>query len=416
VDSDVAAVVARLEEQAALISDALCTAVEDNVPELPRDDGMSELMRNAIRDHLQTVLHALLHVIDVTKLIAPATHIEYSRALARHNIPVHAMMRGHRLGQRRLTELLFAELPAFGMAPARKAAVIQTLTRALLKYVDVVSQQALTAYQGERKVMLEAQRIVRDMQVQDVLDYGRSLDVDAISTAISYPLSWQHLALIVWYPGGGTSRDGSPRLQDFVRELAAAVDASVSPLLAGADPAAGWVWLPYRSVPGDAVTRIREFVRLRPDAPNVAIGAMGCGVEGFRRSHRQAQRAREAVRARGVQQKVVVAATDAGIVDPTLLDVGVVEVREWVADVLGPLASDTDDDARLRETLRVLLDLGSGYKAAAQKLDMPLRAVAYNVAQAVARRGRPIDDKRNVELALLACQRYGAAVLRPGRD
>jgi hypothetical protein len=155
---------------------------------------------------------------------------------------------------------------------------------------------------------------------------------------------------------------------------------------------------------------------LRPDAPNVAIGAMGCGVEGFRRSHRQAQRAREAVRARGGQQKVVVAATDAGIVDPTLLDVGVVEVREWVADVLGPLASDTDDDARLRETLRVLLDLGSGYKAAAQKLDMPLRAVAYNVAQAVARRGRPIDDKRNVELALLACQRYGAAVLRPGQD
>jgi hypothetical protein len=47
---------------------------------------------------------------------------------------------------------------------------------------------------------------------------------------------------------------------------------------------------------------------------------------------------------------------------------------------------------------------------------MPLHAVKYNVVQAVARRGRRIDDKRNVELALLACQRYGAAVLLPSYD
>jgi GGDEF-like domain len=416
VDRYVATVVVRLNEQAGAISDALCTAVEDNVSELPRDAGMSELMRIAMRDHLQTVLHALLHDIDVKKLIAPETHIEYARALARRNVPIHAMMRGHRLGQRRLTEELFAQLQALGMAPTTRAAVIETLTRVLLKYVDVASQQALAAYQGERKVLLEGQRIARDMQVRDVLDDGIPFDVDAISTTISYPLTWQHLGLIVWYPGGGTSRDGHERLQDFVRELAAAVDVSASPLLADADPATAWAWLPYRSVPGDAVVKIREFVRLWPDAPSIAIGAMGCDVEGFRRSHRQAQRAREAVRARSGQQNVVVAATDAGIVAPALLDVGVEEVREWVADVLGPLASDTDDDARLRETLRVLLDFDSGYKAAAQELDIPLRAVEYNVQQAVARRGRPIDDKRNVELALLACQRYGASVLRPGRD
>jgi DNA-binding PucR family transcriptional regulator len=302
------------------------------------------------------------------------------------------------------------------MDPASKAAVIETLTRALLKYVDVVSQQALAAYQGERKVLLEAQRIAHDMQVRDLLDDARSFEIDAVSTAITYPLSWQHLGLIVWYPGGATSRNERTRLQDFVRDMAKAVDASASPLLAGAEPATTWVWLPYRLVPGDIVTRIREFVRLRTDAPSIAIGAMGCGVEGFRRSHRQAQRARKAVSAPSDQQNVMVAATDADIVAPALLDVGVEEVRGWVADVLGPLASDTDDDARLRETLRVFLYFGSGYYAVAKELNMPLHEVKDSVERAVARRDRPIDDKRNVELALLACQRYGAAALRPSQD
>jgi hypothetical protein len=39
--------------------------------------------------------------------------------------------------------------------------------------------------------------------------------------------------------------------------------------------------------------------------------------------------------------------------------------------------------------------------------------VRHQVGQAVARRGRPIDDRVDVELALLVCQMYGTAVLRP---
>jgi hypothetical protein len=416
VNSNVAVIAARLNEQVATLSTAICTAVEDNVAELPRDDGMIELMRVAVRDHLQTVLHALLHDIDVKKVTAPATHIEYARSLAHHEVPINAMMRAHRLGQRRLTELLFAELQAVGMGPSARVAVIEALTRVLLTYVDVASQQALVAYQGERKLMLEGQDIARQMHVRDLLDDGVSVDVDAISAAIGYPLGWQHLALIVWCPDGVPARDELARLHDFVRDLAIAVEASNSPLLATANPITAWAWLPYRSVPGDIVPRIREFVRLRPEAPNIAIGAIGSGVEGFRRSHRQAQRAREAALARGGRQDVVVAATDARILAPALLDAGVEEVRGWVADVLGPLASDTDDDARLRETLRVFLQSRSGYTAAAKELDMPLHAVKYTLEQAVARRGRPIDDKLDVELALHTCRRYGAAVLQPRRD
>ena len=414
-DSEIARIITRLDEQAATISDALCTAAQDNVPELPRDDGMSQLMRVAMRDHFQTVFRALLQDIDVTKITAPATHIEYARALARRDVPLTAMMRGHRLGQRRLAEVMFAELEASGMESARKAAVIETLARTMAKYVDVVSMQVLAAYQREHELLLKAQRITRGMQIREVLDGARSFDVEAVSTAIAYPLNWQHLALIVWYPSGEIGHDQLASLWQFVHVLAAAAETEASPLLVSTDPAASWVWLPYRSVPGATDMKIHELVRSRTDAPNIAIGAMGCGVEGFRRSHRQAQRAREAAHARVGQSNMVVAATDADVVTAALLDVDVEEIRGWVTDVLGPLASRTDDDARLRQILRLFLYFGRPYRVA-EELNMALQAVKYHLERAVARRGRPIDDKRNVELALLACQRYGAAALGPGED
>ncbi len=226
-------------------------------------------------------------------------------------------------------------------------------------------------------------------------------------------MSWQHLALIVWYPSEQTTPGRLADLSQFVDVLAAAVGTSARPLLTGTDSATVWVWLPFRSVPGETVMKIHEFVRSRTNAPNIAIGAMGCDVAGFRRSHRQAQRAREAVQAYGVQQNAVIAATDADVVGAALLDADLEEVRGWVVDVLGPLASDSDDDARLRETLRMFLRFGRPYRVA-EELDISLGAVKDDMERAITRRGRPIDDRRNVELALLACQRYGSAVLKPG--
>ena len=412
-DSHIAAVTARLNERVTEISSAISTALEENIAELPRDGGMLELLHLGVKDHLQTILHALLHDVGVEKVTAPATAIEYARGAAQHHVPANAMMRAYRLGQRRLTELVFAELHACELEPTSRVAVIGAITRTLLKYIDSVELQALRVYQGERRLLLENQSTTREMRIRAVLADATSTDVDVATTALGYPLRSQHLALITWYPDDETVGDENARLHQFIRDLARAVDASASALSAPADPTTAWAWLPYRSPPGDVVTRIRDFVRARPDAPNIAIGAMGSGVGGFRRSHRQAQRARAAALARTRHQRVVVAATDPDVIAPALLRASVEEIREWVADVLGPLASDTDDHAHLRNTLQVFLRFGSGYEAAAEELNTDLSTVTSSVERAVVRRGRPIDDRKDVELALLACHWYGPAVLQP---
>jgi DNA-binding PucR family transcriptional regulator len=49
-------------------------------------------------------------------------------------------------------------------------------------------------------------------------------------------------------------------------------------------------------------------------------------------------------------------------------------------------------------------------------LHLHFNSVKYRIQRAIQRRGRPIgDDRLDVELALLVCQRFGAAVLRSER-
>ena len=112
----------------------------------------------------------------------------------------------------------------------------------------------------------------------------------------------------------------------------------------------------------------------------------------------------------------MLAATDPGLSVAALLADDIGDAREWVAEVLGDLAGDNENDARLRETLRIFLRCGSSYKLAADELTLHFNTVKYRVGRAVARRGHAIDEDRlDVELALLVCQWYDTAVLqRPG--
>jgi DNA-binding PucR family transcriptional regulator len=136
-------------------------------------------------------------------------------------------------------------------------------------------------------------------------------------------------------------------------------------------------------------------------------------VEGFRRSHREAADARGVAIIGDMRGPTVITAADPGLSVVARLGGDVAGTREWVTNVLADLASDDENDARLRETLRVFLGSGSSYKMAAEELNLHFNTVKYRVSRAVARRGREIgSDRLDVELALLVCHWYGQAVLQ----
>ena len=411
----VAEVAGRLHERLAEASSEIHRALEDQIPELRGDPRLMELLGTSVEGNVDTMLHALRYDIAVERVEAPTAALEYARRLAQRGVPVNALVRAYRLGQRRLNELIFDELRGTQMSDATRVAVIEAMTAAIFEYIDWMSQQVVVIYEDERERWLEDQNSVRGVRVREVLAANKTIDVDAATTSIRYPLRWHHLGLVMWYPDDRPEGDQLARLQRFLRELSESAGASGGPLFVAADRTCGWGWLPYRAAAADAATKVREFTLARPDPPSVAIGTMAGGVEGFRRSHREAEEARGVAIVSERQGPTVIAATDPGLAVVARLGGDVAGTREWVATVLGDLANDNENDARLRETLRVYLGCGCSYKVAAEELNLHFNSVKYRVGRAVARRGAEIgSDRLDIELALLACHWYGAVVLQPG--
>jgi PucR C-terminal helix-turn-helix domain len=172
-----------------------------------------------------------------------------------------------------------------------------------------------------------------------------------------------------------------------------------------------WAWLPLggqdvfpvqvaSARPADGQTGIR-----------FALGAVGSGVSGFRRTNQQALGAHAVALAAGPSGPFMTSFAD---VAPLALMSGSIElVRAWVAETLRSLADDDEYSSVLRDTLRVFLQEGGSFKATAERLTLHKNTVQYRVRKAEQSLGRPVcEDRLQIELALLASQWLGAAVLR----
>ena len=401
----------RLHDRLAELSSGIQSLLEEQIPELRGDARVMELLGSSVEGNVDTVLHALRYDIAVERVESPTAALEYARRLAQHGVPVNALVRAYRLGQRQMNEIIFAEVRAIDIPESVRYTVVEAITRTLFEYIDWISQQVVAVYEDERERWLENQNSLRGLRVREVLAANKAVDADALSTSIRYPLRWHHLAVIMWCPDEGTGGDALASLQRFIRELAQAAGAEANPLFVAADGLCGYGWLPFRAEPSDAVAAVCAYAEKRGDGPSLAIGTMAPGVEGFRRSHREALGARAVAMASGRHERTVISASDPGLSIAALLGGDIAYAREWVNGVLGDLGADTENDERLRETLRVFLACGSSYKMAAEELAMHFNTVKYRVGRAEARRGRPIaEDRLAVELALLMCHWYGAAV------
>ena len=417
VDCCVRQIAGGLHQRLGELTAAIQHLLQDEIPELARDAQSIELLGASVGGNVDTVLHAMHYGIDVQRVEAPTAAMEYARRLAQHGVPVHGLVRGYRVGQRRMNELVFAEVQATGMEPIVRVAVLEKMSAIMFAYIDWMSQQVVEVYEEERERWLENQNSLRALRVREILAAKTPVDVDAASTTIRYPLRWHHLAVVAWFPDAGSDGNELPRLQRFLRDIGEAAGVAASPLFVAANAVCGWGWLPFRAAAPEAVDKARQFAATHADSPSVGIGSMAAGVGGFRRSHRRALAARAVGAAHEPNKPTVVAADDPGVLVAAMLGGDITQAREWVAEVLADLAVDNENDARLRETLLVLMSSDGSYKLAAERLNLHSNTVKYRVGRAVARRGREIGaDRLDVELALLLCHWYGSAVTqqRPG--
>lgn len=407
-----ATIIDRLYENLGAITRDIQQLVITEISELRGDARLGQLLSDAVASSVEAYFSSIRHDIPVQHIEPPTPALEYARRLAQRDVSVNALVRGYRLGHRAALRMIIDEIRAAKLDPELGLTVYDELESDSFEYIDQISQQVVVAYQDERDRWLENQNNLRSLQVREVLGAGE-IDVDAMTTALRYPIGQHQLGVVVWCQES-YERTEPVLLERFVDKLAEALGAQHSALFITVDRVTGWGWIPLSAGgAAKAVARLRAFVEKTADSPWVAVGNALPGVDGFRRSHQQAQDARTVAIASGVAARRFTAAGDPGLAVAALLGDNVGAASRLVDEVLGPLASATDSDERLRETLRVFLRHGSSYTAAADELHLHHNSVKYRVQRAVERRGRPItNDRLDVEVALLLCEWFGAVVLR----
>src|SRR5207253_6278946 len=144
---------------------------------------------------------------------------------------------------------------------------------------------------------------------------------------------------------------------------------------------------------------------------SAAWGEPASGIDGFRRTHRQAASAQDVALAAGTAHATRVTSF-VDVAPIAMLCADLDAARAWVSETLGSLATNTERHARLRESARVFLHRGGSYTATADELFLHRNTLQYRIQKAEELRGRPLrEDRLDVELALLACHWLGKAVL-----
>jgi hypothetical protein len=408
-----AAITSRLGDQLDDITSSVQKLLVADISELRGDEQLLQLLRDTVSGNIDTFFSAVRNGIPVERIEPPTAALEYARRLAQREVSANALTRAYRLGHRAALKFVLDEIRASKLEPALSLDVYEFMETGSFGYIDEVSQRVVAVYQDERERWLENRNTVRAAQVRELLS-GTEIDIDSMTAAIRYPLNRIHLAVVVWCRESA-SGDELALMERFVNRFAESLGAQDSSLFISVDRVTAWAWIPVPpAASANAVTHLRGFAAT--DGQCVAAGNPSPGVDGFRRSHQQARAAHTVATASGATDRQFTAAGDTGMALAALLGNNVDAASAWIHEVLGPLGSATDGDKRLRDTLRAFLGTGSSYKAAAEVLHLHSNTVKYRVQRAVERRGRPIaDDRLDLEVALLLCYWFGAAVNRRER-
>ena len=381
------------------------------IPQLRGDKRVLSLLEASVGENVATMLHVLQHGIDLDNVHAPAAAEEYARRLAQRGTPIAALLRAYRIGSARFQDWCLEELGRRTDDAPLVSATGLRIADVTASYIDQVSEELVSAYEAEKENWLRNLSAARAGRVRAVLRNER-VDLDSSETILGYRLRQHHVGVVCW--AAKTEANGSTlaRLEQITAEVARSAGCEGKPIFLPQDESSAWAWLPLGTRDDFAAEAVSTCADGTGAGIRFALGAAGSGLPGFRRTHQQALGAQAVALAAGPSGRFVTSFAD---VAPLALMSGSIElVRTWVVETLGSLAGDDDHNSVLRDTLRVFLQENGSFKATAERLTLHKNTVQYRVRKAEQSLGRPVsEDRLQVELALLASQWLGAAVLRP---
>ncbi|WP_405146105.1 helix-turn-helix domain-containing protein [Nocardia salmonicida] len=386
------------------ITEDLIRVTEQMIPLNDVAADLAEMRAASIAENIAAVQHVLANGIDPSTVSPPAGAAAYAQRLARRGVPLTILLRAYGLGQYRILDAAIGLILAVP-GPDQPARIAEVLKFAGT-YLDRLNSSMGRIYEAERDRWLSSRQAARQQWIARLLD-NEDVDVAAAEEVLNYRLDQRHHAAEVWSTATGT--DAVRALEQARQLLSAAMRTGGSELVAASGDRAMCLWFPIEEP--CALHELTEQVEASGLPVRVALGPIGEGLPGFRRSARSAARAKALAVSAGESAPTVV---DYDAIAPfALLTDDPDELAGLVHRVLGPLAGDGTKVELLRNTLEVFLAEGASYSRTARVLDVHRNTVQYRIQQVTGRYGIAVDtDTFELRFALGICRWYRHVLTR----
>ena len=315
------------------------------------------------------------------------TVLSFAKVQAQLRIPQKSMQRSYRVSFFTMWEAWSAQLRKAivdrDVDRDEAALAQQLLTQTILGYQDFVASQVAETYTRDYEALNRSRAHMRRSLIKDILRDESGVLSRSDAAILSYDLTSRHIAVLL-----PTVAEGA------ATQLAVGLRASVSCQHALVYPlslSSTVVWLGRIGEWKRAVLDALDGVLAEAGVP-ATVGGPHAGVDGFRTTLTEAMDA-ERIRAAwdGPGASSVVHHDDVGL--EILLMRDPEHARQFVERELGPLAGDTVEASRLRETLEASFRFGS-HVAAAEHLQLHEHTVRNRLHKAEELLGHTLNERR----------------------
>lgn len=361
------------------LADELADAIHEELSELARHADLREETRASCNSVIQLFVETLRFGGDLNRVEPPLAAVGYAREFVRRGVSIETLLRAYHVAHAAFFERWSDQLHTEIEDPDELSVAIEAGATAAFTFVNVLSRGLVERYASERELWARSAAAVRAEELAALLDDPRR-DVELASARLGYKLRRRHLGFIIWSSEEGKAGFDLAAIERVAAELELGAGAKLL-VPVGQLTIAGWAAVGRE---GSSLTKLPI-----PDGIFVAFGSPADGVEGFRRTHAEAQRAARIGRRGGTA--AVTEYRDIELI--SLAGADPAQACDFVHSRLGPLAAG---DARTRviaNTLRVFLEEQASPRRAARRLEVHENTVANRVAAARAMLGRPIEDE-----------------------
>lgn len=373
VEQGVRTVAAALDARLTDLADSVQSQMHAEVPEfyVNDDPALRQAESDAIRESLEAIMRGLVDQLEVEATV-PGAMLKQARLAAQANVSLYALLRKSRIAQS-VTWDAFLDVAQHVISDDDlRGMALRRISQYQFAWNDVVSAALVSEYEAEHRLYFLERPDRKKRAIVNAVLAGSPPD----EAAMGYQLTGWHFAVVAWgeHPEAAIQAIGATQGSRHLK--VSTTDGAV------------FAW--FRSVrkrndQGPDLSAVKL-----PMGTRLAIGQYAEGVEGFRRSHRQAGLAYRVARL-GCDD--ITAYRDVALEALLLRDLAA--ASEFVQQELGPLLDGSPRSRTLLETVKIYYATGHNASATGLRLGVNERTVAYRLRSLEDALGNTVWQRRD---------------------